>query len=86
LSLSLRIEKKIYNVRKREKNKLTQEGGSNALGGCNPRFKNLYLVLSIIGVIKSSGIGWMGPEVREPHGGLKAQETWYLDRPSFDRL
>lgn len=65
-------------------NKLTEEGGSNALGGCNPKFKNLQFVLSIIGLIKSSGIGCMGPEVRKPHGGLKAQEMWYLDTPSTD--
>ena len=74
LSLSPRIEKKIYNVweERSEENKLTEEGGSNVLGGCNPKFKNLYFALTIIGVIKSKGIGWMGPEVRKPHGGAKA--------------
>ena len=43
LSLSLRIEKKIYNVweESSEENKLTEEGESNALGGCNAKFKNL---------------------------------------------
>jgi len=43
LSLSLRIKKKIYNVWEESsgENKLTLEEVSNALGGCNPKFKNL---------------------------------------------